>query len=263
MTATTDHYFAHIFRQAKRLPPRSSYDALVCSTTTQVQDIQHRYQLPRPLFTIPVGIQNQAGAKHPLPVRARHHQQINCVTRVSPVEGILDTVRAFGLARRQLPDLQLNIYGKMGPLSAKFKKQLQKVQKQYALDRHSFRLHEYTYRVPELYRHSQLTLVTAPNDSFNISLLEALSQGCPAIVYNNNYGPRDMIINGYDGYQVDNDYRTMAKRIVYFFQHPRTMRQMSQHAYEEARRYSPERIWRQWQKLIRVARQQWPNKLVN
>lgn len=262
MTADTDMWFQKIFRRARLEPAEQNYDAIICSTPRQSKDIRERYQLPRDLFAIPVGIQNPQGIKYPLSLKDRPTKQITCVTRISPVEGVPDTIKAFCIAQQSIPGLRLDIYGKMGPINGKLVKQLYKLKRQYRVPKDSLKIHEYTSQVPHVYRQSRLTLVTSSSDSFNVSLLEALSQGCPAIVYNDNYGPRDMIHNGVDGYTVANgDYKKMAKLIIYLFQHPELMQNMSHWAYQESQSYSPAHVIKEWKRLIKRAHEVWPDKL--
>lgn len=263
MTDKLDARFKHIVWQAHHgVSPRNSYDSLIFSTARQGHDFQQRCRIPRRIFTVPVGIQDVKGIEHRLLINQRKPWQITCMTRVSPEEGILDLLKAFCLARQRLPHLKLDIYGKMGAYQPKFAKQLRQLRKKYHADQHVMTIHGYSYRVPQLYRQSRLTLSTGPSDAFNISLLESLSQGCPAVVYDDNYGPRDMIKDGYNGYKVHNDYQVMANRIIELFKHPNLMQAMSDHAYQVASQYSPTRVWKLWQKVIRDAKRHWPDKLV-
>lgn len=254
LTSSLDKWFKYVFQQAKKRADGAGFDAMIASTYRQTKDLRARFQPDKSLQTIPVGIQDPSGVQHPVPMSKRKPYQITCVTRVSSVEGLPGAVKAFCLAKDKIPQLKLDVYGVMGGIGDSLRHLIQRAEKKHHIAPRDLRLHSYTQHVAEAYRRAQLTLVSSKADSFNVSLLEALSQGVPAIVYNENYGPRDMIHSGADGYQVRQwDWQKMGQLIADYFRHPKLMQKLSDGAYRESNKFSPEHVARQWESLIKTA----------
>lgn len=61
------------------------------------------------------------------------------------------------------------------------------------------RLMGYTNRPLDVFRGAIASVYPTLTEGFGLSILEALSNGCPVISYDVNYGPREMILPGIKG----------------------------------------------------------------
>jgi glycosyltransferase involved in cell wall biosynthesis len=94
----------------------------------------------------------------------------------------------------------------------------------------------------KLYRTSALLLLPSRREGLPISLLEAMSCGCPALTAANS-GMLDAIVPGENGWlEVSFDPEVWATRIVSLLAAPRALAAASEGAYRSAEQYRLDRI---------------------
>lgn len=136
------------------------------------------------------------------------------------LKGGPDVLRAFALARRQLPDLELIIIGpdKTDEMDQEGVRHVGSVKNREEL--------------LEYYRSADLFLLPSRCDSFGFVFLEAMSQGLTCIGSSINAMP-EIIADGETGFVVDpGDHHSLAGRIVQFYADPRLRVAMGQRARE-------------------------------
>lgn len=130
---------------------------------------------------------------------------------IRPMKGTADQIKAFELAKEDLPELKLKI---AGGGSGKY---YDKVMKLISKSKYSADI-EYLGKVSDsekinLMKKSHLILVTSIKEGWGLIVTEANSQGTPAIVYNVD-GLRDSVINKTTGIVVgENTPAYLAKAI--------------------------------------------------
>ena len=88
------------------------------------------------------------------------------------------------------------------------------------------------------YNNAVCMLHTSTSESWCNSILEALSFGVPVIAANCDFGPREMIIDGYNGFLVPvKDPSMLASRLIHIIQNPELHQQMSNNAIESVRKF--------------------------
>lgn len=128
----------------------------------------------------------------------------------------LDQIKAFELAKKQIPTLQLKIAGSAD--SRYGKKVLRRIAvSEYMQDIEYLGCVDETKKI-ELMQKSHLILVTSVKEGWGLIVTEANSQGTPAAVYNVD-GLRDSVLNGKTGVLTkENNPTSLAKEVVALLQ---------------------------------------------
>ena len=141
----------------------------------------------------------------------------------------LDQIRAFEIAKKNIPNLQLKIAG--SAIDSYGTKILN------YLSNHKYKKDiEYLGRISEnekkeLMQKSHIILVTSKKEGWGLIVTEANSQGTPAIVYEAD-GLRDSVQNKSTGIICEeNTPESMASKIQFLFSSPRNYREMQENAW--------------------------------
>ena len=106
---------------------------------------------------------------------------------------IHECIEAFGRIAGDVPDVDYLIFG-LGAGEEALRRQIKKAK----LD-DRVRLMGYSTEVAEVFRGAIASVYPTMTEGFGLSILEALSCGCPVISYDVDYGPREMIVPGVNG----------------------------------------------------------------
>ncbi|MBV8062677.1 MAG: glycosyltransferase, partial [Nevskia sp.] len=184
----------------------------------------------------------EAPAQHVVPVRKS--ELIPGATAATPVlfyagrlskeKGILELPQILRQARAAIPELKLVIAG-TGPAEKELRA---------ALPDATFLGWVSRERMNQLYAGLDLFVFPSQFDTFGNVLLEANSQGMPALAYNCK-GPKDIVQHGRNGYLVDN-IEQMAAQIVQHFQQRETHAAMRRDAQARVADYQAEPIMRRF-----------------
>jgi glycosyltransferase involved in cell wall biosynthesis len=154
--------------------------------------------------------------------------------RLSREKGCDDIVAVYQRARKSLPDLRLVIAG-TGPEEDALRAALP--------DAH-FLGWVSQDDLAACYQGLDLFIFPSRFDTFGNVLLEAFSNGMPAVSYDCK-GPADLILDGRCGYLVDS-VDAMADRIVEYFRNPARQRAFREAALARARDFDADRIMAQF-----------------
>ncbi|HIE0440255.1 TPA: glycosyltransferase, partial [Serratia marcescens] len=107
-----------------------------------------------------------------------------------------------------------------------------------------------TADVADYYRQASLYLMTSRYEGLPMVLIEAMSFGLPLVAYDCKTGPAELIDDGVNGYLVpDDDAAAFSEGVIKLMLDPGLRAHFSVAALEKSRRFSPERIYPQWQQL--------------
>ena len=103
---------------------------------------------------------------------------------------------------------------------------------------------------PHIQRHlsnSSIFAFTSISEGFGMAIIEAMSQGLPVVSYDCNYGPRDIIEQGKDGYYVPiNDEKELSDKINFLISNETKRKEIGKNAYEKSKMYSMENVVKEW-----------------
>lgn len=235
----------------------NNYSAIVSATQRQTNDVIKRFKPTSKMFTIPVGIVPDKVLKAPRIVESkRTFGKVVAVARVAPEKRLDHLVRAINEVHKQVPQVTLDIYGYYDPTNNfEAKRKVEKLTKKFGLQG-VVNLKGYTNDVASVYNDAQIFGLTSIMEGFDLAIMEAISHGVVGVTYDVNYGPNDIIQDGKNGYVVDfNDWHAIADRMLKLFKDPKLMQKLSNGAYESANRYSPDNVWKDWNKLFTDAKQ--------
>lgn len=144
------------------------------------------------------------------------------------------------------PDWKINIYGSGGD-----KQKIQDLIHARQLQ-DSILLHEATPDIYSKYLESDFYVMSSRYEGFALVLAEAMCCGLPCISFNCPYGPSDVIRNGEDGLLVEaENTKALAESICYFIENKEVRKKMGLKARENIKRYLPDNIMPQWEKLFK------------
>lgn len=230
----------------------ANFTAVVSSTEKQAEMIQKRYPAFKYNYAIPVGdVPEIPSPEKQIMMRNRKAGKIVVACRIASEKRLDHLIMAVNIVKESIPNVTLDIYGTGSKDEKTALNTL--VAKLDLSDIVTFK--GQTDNVAAAYQTGQIFTVTSTMEGFNISALEALEQGVVGVTYDVNYGPNELIQNDFNGYVVpDGDYRALANKIIDLFSDDALLQQMSTHAYTSTGRYTRDKVWQGWQKLINDAK---------
>lgn len=254
-----DHYDQH-YTDNKRILWNNFYeysfthaadiDGFIVATDKQNELFSHQekkyYHLTPRVYTIPVGSLDQLRRPDEEP---KKHSLITA-SRLASEKHIDWIVKAVIAARKEVPDVTLDIYGQGGEHD-----RLQKL----INDRQAgdyIRLmgqHDLT----NIYTKYAAYIAGSTSEGFGLSLLEAVGSGLPMIGFDVPYGNQTFIDDQKNGYLLDYDeeWQTdqkidqLQKAIVQLFNKP-SLKQFNERSYQLATPYLRDNVAKKWRTVL-------------
>ena len=155
----------------------------------------------------------------------------------------LDMIKIWQIVYPKFPEWHLDIYGE-----GEQRQELEDVAMTLNMNIH---IHQPTELIFDAYRKSSILVSTSLFEPFGLVMPEAMSCGLPVVAYNCPYGPAEIIKDGYDGFLIGNDDKTVFVDRLCLLMGDKTLRQcMGQSAASFAQRYSAQHIMPRWQDLL-------------
>ncbi|MDT2829817.1 glycosyltransferase [Vagococcus carniphilus] len=222
--------------------------ALVASTTHQAEELNQRLPENVKAYPIPVGYIKEIKQ---VTFKKRNPYKLICMARYYSEKQLLHQIKIVEELLPKFPKLELHLFG-YGDATDNFKeeKMLKSYVKKNQLEKHVF-FRGYLTDLESEYNNAGAMLLTSSIEGFCLSLLEAVEHGVPVISYDIRYGPSEIIEDGKNGYLIKkNDNTQMKEKLDKLLSHPELQNEMSNNAYEVAKKFNQENIKKKWQQLL-------------
>lgn len=233
-----------VFQPVTRLAQAGKIRGMISSTRQEAEDakkalqVQHSYAIP----VTYIQPEKQVSFKERTPFK------IIAVARVDAIKQLSHLLKAVISLRSRFPQISLDIYGNNTD-----EPENQRLQKIVADNQAQSYIHfcGFAQDLDAVYNSAQLEVLTSKNEGFAMALLEAQAHGCPAISYNINYGPADIIEEGISGRLLPaNDQTQLTQCIAELLIDQKLLAQYSANAYLAARRFDFEHLKEKWQNFL-------------
>jgi len=105
--------------------------------------------------------------------------------------------------------------------------------------------------IDEKLRESSIMVVSSRYEGFNMALPEAMSCGLPAVSFDCDCGPSEIITDGEDGFLVEmGNISVLAEKIMYLIENKNIRIEMGRQARKNIERFKIEKIAQQWKNLF-------------
>ena len=165
----------------------------VVGTKTQAADICRRFNIDQ-IRVVPPGCSEDSIAE-----TKRVLDRVVYVARYSQEKQHQLAVEIFANVLTEVTSAQLHFYGS-GELKSIVETQVLDLGLGGAVY-----VHGYSEDIRSIYRSAGLSILTSCSEGYPLGIVESIQQGCPVIANDIRYGPRDMIIDGVNGYLVPED----------------------------------------------------------
>lgn len=229
----------------RTLSALGEFDAVVALTAAQKADLAAEFGNEDIIKVI--------GQVAPAPttrVRVDPHRLV-LVARTHPKKRVDEAMRVFARVREQEPAAVLEVFG-FGYQDAEEAKIKSLIAELGIGD--GVRFMPFTNDPDSIYGNACATLLTSASEGFPLILLESMSQGVPVMAYDSNYGPRDVINDGENGYLVPfGDHEALADRIVRTMRDSRLRERLGSAAQERLADFGPTDFIRSWLDLLSLS----------
>lgn len=107
-----------------------------------------------------------------------------------------------------------------------------------------------TKDIVKRYQSGSIYVFSSRFEGFGLVLLEAMSLGLACVAFDCDFGPREIITDGEDGYLVPpGDVEALAERIDYLICHPEERERLGKNAVEKSKQFNIDKIMAEWHDL--------------
>lgn len=158
-------------------------------------------------------------------------------------------IEAFNKINYNDFEYQLVFYGETNTDLKYFKYCLQLINKYKINDKVKFA--GSTNNVFEKLNEASIYVCPSANEGFGLALTEALATGLPAIGYKSCPAVNELIIDGYNVFLCDDGINDLADKLKILMSDAELRKKMGQNAHESMKKFAPEKVWDQWNRLIK------------
>ena len=171
------------------------------------------------------------------------------VARIEPVQKRQHlAIQAFAQIAGKHPDWQFEMYGTIG--NKKYYNRLQRLITEEKLES-QVRLIGPVKDLRKVYQQSDILVSASEYESFGLSVVEAMSAGLPVIAFRECYANDYIVVDGHTGLLCDNSVEDLAKSMEILMSNYDLRNQYGQSAHEYAKKFTPEKVWDQWESLLK------------
>ncbi len=178
--------------------------------------------------------------------KKKRERKIISVGRIASEKNYESIIR---VAAKVLAEKQNWVWEVYGDGDEKYLNKLIQYKNIFSLDRLIFK--GKASDLKEIYSNASLLVLTSKYESFGLVLVESKLNGIPAIAFNVDSGPRDIISDGLDGFLIKPfDEDLMANKICYLISDESLLQMFSDNCYDNADKFKNGNILKKWIKLL-------------
>lgn len=163
------------------------------------------------------------------------------------IKGFDFLLEAWGKIAMRYPDWTLQIAGDGTPEDFA---QIRSFMQKYRVE-NSVKLLGFRKDVDRLLQQASLFVLSSRYEGFPMTLIEAMSQGCPCVCFDCDNGPRSILEHEKTGILVSKENsQALGETLAFMIDHPNMREQLSCNALVEAERYAPNMIADHWEALF-------------
>ncbi len=239
-----------VYKPIKQELADHQLSGLISSTQQEAADASERFDTPAS-YGIPVTYISNKQLQKKIPFSQRIPGQLIAIARLTNVKRLNHLIHAVLRLRRKHPEVDLKIYGyDDGWNNYATSHELRKIVK----DNHAedyIHFCGYEHDLTKVYETAQIEVLTSSYEGFAMALLEAQGHGCPAVSYDINYGPAEIIQDQVSGRLLPaGDEYALYTVLDELLSNPETLKSYAAHAQEAAAKYSFENVAAQWKHFI-------------
>lgn len=216
-------------------------DAVLVQTEIQRNEIANDFKIAN-AFAIPHSYNNEDKITKGV---LRNNYKAIYLARYSKEKRHELAILAFSKVVESIPEATFYCYG-FGSMLPELKKLVVSL----GLEKNIF-LCSWTDSISEEYQSAALSIISSQSESFSLTIAESLAYGCPVVAFDVPYGPRELILNGVNGYLVSYpDVHEMAAKVISIMNNKNLLLELSTQAKASAVRYSEATVSHRWISLF-------------
>ena len=223
--------------------------AAIVVQTSPIRDFVQGFARAAPIHVVPNCIWPDSLPNQTQPLLERS-KQVVAMGRLSTEKGFALLIEAFARVAKEHPPWSLRIIGD-GPLRDTLQEQIDDTGLSERIG-----LIGWSDNPSEILADSQLFVLTSQYEGFPNALLEAMACGMPAVSFDCESGPREIIREGVDGLLVPpDDVDALADRMSRLLADDGERIRLGERAAEVRQRFSVSRYFSDWDDILDSARQ--------
>ena len=172
-------------------------------------------------------------------------RKILSVGRFASEKGFDMLIKSWKIVEQKIPDWTFEIWGDTGKDTGDVYSTFDVVKPE------RLTLHPATKNIREKYKEASIYVMSSRHEGFPLVLLESLAYSLPIISFDCPNGPREIVIDGYNGRLVEpNNIESLAEAMMELIKDDCLRTQMSNNSYIRSKEFCVEKIVQEWNRLI-------------
>lgn len=227
------------------------FAGVLVATAAQQKDLNMRFPKLNVVVAPDTYVETARLKAGPITADASNHR-ILWVGRLSAERRPEEALKAFAIVAKTAADASLELVGY--PSSMDYLNELKKLAETLGIkDRVTFGNYVTGSELAQKFQNAAVFLSTASGEGFGMTITEAMSYGLPVVAYGVRYGINEQVKNEKNGFVVkDGSTDVLAARLTELLTNEELKQEMSQSAFEQAKAYSTENVFAEWQEALHV-----------
>lgn len=158
-------------------------------------------------------------------------------------------IEAFAKIASQFPQWRLEFWGEEQQ-GCKYTNELKGQITKYKLGTRIL-LHNNTSDIVPVYRHASVFAFPSAYEGFPLAMTEAMSAGLPIVAYRSCPAVNELVKDGESGLLVEDGVDALAEGLKKLIENEELRKHMGRTAHEAMKEFAPEKIWDQWEALMK------------